>query len=328
MFINNNLNEKKQSEMTESSQKKTPFLFKLRNSLSKVRQVLGHKIMTLCLGQQVNTDFFEKIEESLLIADFGVKTTHLIIEYLIKMTQYNRVTNTETVYTLLQEKMKNMLSKIEKPLIITSDNVPFIILIIGANGVGKTTTIGKLANKLTSEGKKVLLAGGDTFRAAGKEQLQILGESNRIPVITREYSNDAASVIFNAMHIAKKQHYDILIIDTAGRLHNKINLMNEMKKIIRVIKKIDIEAPHEAMLIIDASIGQNSLSQISSFNEFIPLTGITITKLDGTAKGGVIFTIADQFGIPVRYIGTGEDMKDIQVFKSEQFVDFIFPKLG
>ncbi|MDF4897178.1 signal recognition particle-docking protein FtsY, partial [Vibrio parahaemolyticus] len=230
----------------------------------------------------------------------------------------------EALYGLLKEEMAEILSKVERPLEIDSNKTPYVILMVGVNGVGKTTTIGKLAKQFQTQGKKVMLAAGDTFRAAAVEQLQVWGERNNVPVIAQHTGADSASVIYDAIEAAKARGVDVVIADTAGRLQNKANLMEELRKIVRVMKKIDDSAPHEIMLTLDAGTGQNAISQAKLFSDVAPLTGITLTKLDGTAKGGVIFAIADQFGIPIRYIGVGEGIEDLRPFETQEFIDALF----
>ena len=220
--------------------------------------------------------------------------------------------------------MSNILKPVEQPLVIDGTKKPYVILMVGVNGVGKTTTIGKLARQFQAQGKSVMLAAGDTFRAAAVEQLQVWGERNHIPVIAQSTGSDSASVIFDAMQSAAARNIDILIADTAGRLQNKNNLMDELKKIVRVMKKYDENAPHEIMLTLDAGTGQNAISQTKLFNEAVGLTGISLTKLDGTAKGGVIFAIADQFNLPIRYIGVGEKIEDLRPFNADEFIDALF----
>ncbi len=230
------------------------------------------------------------------------------------------------MYGLLKEELAGILSTVEKPLEVDTTKTPYVILMVGVNGVGKTTTIGKLAKQFQSQGKKVMLAAGDTFRAAAVEQLQVWGQRNEVPVIAQHTGADSASVIYDAIEAAKARGVDVVIADTAGRLQNKANLMEELKKIVRVMKKIDDSAPHEIMLTLDAGTGQNAISQAKLFSEVAPLTGITLTKLDGTAKGGVIFAIADQFQIPIRYIGVGEGIDDLRPFESEQFIEALFSR--
>ncbi|MDF5662667.1 signal recognition particle-docking protein FtsY, partial [Vibrio parahaemolyticus] len=265
----------------------------------------------------IDEDLFEELEEQLLIADVGMNTTTKIITNLTEKATRGDLKDGEALYGLLKEEMAEILSKVEQPLEIDSNKTPYVILMVGVNGVGKTTTIGKLAKQFQTQGKKVMLAAGDTFRAAAVEQLQVWGERNNVPVIAQHTGADSASVIYDAIEAAKARGVDVVIADTAGRLQNKANLMEELRKIVRVMKKIDDSAPHEIMLTLDAGTGQNAISQAKLFSDVAPLTGITLTKLDGTAKGGVIFAIADQFGIPIRYIGVGEGIEDLRPFETQ-----------
>ncbi|MGP2705266.1 signal recognition particle-docking protein FtsY, partial [Serratia marcescens] len=248
-----------------------------------------------------------------------------IITSLTQHASRKQLKDAEALYGKLKEEMSEILAKVDQPLDV-SGKTPYVILMVGVNGVGKTTTIGKLARQFQAEGKSVMLAAGDTFRAAAVEQLQVWGERNRIPVVAQHTGADSASVIFDAVQAAKARGIDVLIADTAGRLQNKSHLMEELKKIVRVMKKLDDQAPHEVMLTLDASTGQNAVSQAKLFNEAVGLTGITLTKLDGTAKGGVIFAIADQFGIPIRYIGVGEGIEDLRPFKADDFIEALFAR--
>ena len=265
----------------------------------------------------------EDIETRLLTADVGVEATAVIIQSLTQKVARKQLTDADALYKSLQAELVAMLKPVEAPLVITP-NKPFVILVVGVNGAGKTTTIGKLAKKLQSEGKKVMLAAGDTFRAAAVEQLQVWGERNNIPVIAQHTGADSASVIFDAVQAAKARNIDVLIADTAGRLHTKDNLMEELKKVRRVIGKLDADAPHEVLLVLDAGTGQNAISQAKQFNQTVQLTGLALTKLDGTAKGGVIFALAKQFGLPIRYIGVGEGIDDLRTFEAEPFVQALF----
>lgn len=252
-------------------------------------------------------------------------TTRKIITSLTQHASRKQLKDAEALYGKLKEEMSEILAKVDQPLDV-SGKTPYVILMVGVNGVGKTTTIGKLARQFRAEGKSVMLAAGDTFRAAAVEQLQVWGERNRIPVVAQHTGADSASVIFDAVQAAKARGIDVLIADTAGRLQNKSHLMEELKKIVRVMKKLDDRGPHEVMLTLDASTGQNAVSQAKLFNEAVGLTGITLTKLDGTAKGGVIFAIADQFGIPIRYIGVGEGIEDLRPFKADDFIEALFAR--
>lgn len=281
--------------------------------------------MGLFSGKKIDDDLFEELEEQLLIADVGVETTRKIIESLTAHASRKQLKDAEALYGKMKEEMSEILAKVDKPLDVSGKN-PYVILMVGVNGVGKTTTIGKLARQFQAEGKSVMLAAGDTFRAAAVEQLQVWGERNKIAVVAQHTGADSASVIFDAIQAAKARGVDVLLADTAGRLQNKAHLMEELKKIVRVMKKLDGDAPHEVMLTLDASTGQNAVSQAKLFNEAVGLTGITLTKLDGTAKGGVIFAIADQFGIPIRYIGVGEGIEDLRPFKADDFIEALFAR--
>ncbi|KAB7722299.1 signal recognition particle-docking protein FtsY [Proteus mirabilis] len=305
--------------------KKEGFFSRLKKGLLKTRQNLGSGFMGLFRGKKIDDELFEELEEQLLIADVGMDTTSKIINSLTQHASRKDLKDAESLYGKLREEMGDILNKVDKPLNIEGKK-PFVILMVGVNGVGKTTTIGKLARQYQAGGKSVMLAAGDTFRAAAVEQLQVWGERNHIPVIAQHTGADPASVIFDAIQSAQAKGVDVLIADTAGRLQNKSHLMEELKKIVRVMKKLDEEAPHEVMLTLDASTGQNAVSQAKLFNETVGLTGLTLTKLDGTAKGGVIFSIADQFGIPIRYIGVGEGIEDLRPFKADDFIEALFAR--
>ncbi|MBI6911731.1 signal recognition particle-docking protein FtsY [Pseudomonas palleroniana] len=308
--------------VTETS--KTGFFARLKQGLSKTSASIGEGMASLFLGKKVIDDeLLEDIETRLLTADVGVEATAVIIQSLTQKVARKQLTDADALYKSLQAELAAMLKPVEAPLVITP-NKPFVILVVGVNGAGKTTTIGKLAKKLQSEGKKVMLAAGDTFRAAAVEQLQVWGERNKIPVIAQHTGADSASVIFDAVQAAKARNIDVLIADTAGRLHTKDNLMEELKKVRRVIGKLDADAPHEVLLVLDAGTGQNAISQAKQFNQTVQLTGLALTKLDGTAKGGVIFALAKQFGLPIRYIGVGEGIDDLRTFEAEPFVQALF----
>ncbi|OTA19807.1 signal recognition particle receptor FtsY [Xenorhabdus beddingii] len=304
---------------------KEGFFSRLKRSLVKTRQNLGSGFLGLFRGKKIDDDLFEELEEQLLIADVGVETTRKIITSLTAHASRKELKDAEALYAKLKEEMSDILVKVDKPLEIEGKS-PYVILMVGVNGVGKTTTIGKLARQYQSQGKSVMLAAGDTFRAAAVEQLQVWGERNKIPVVAQHTGADPASVIFDAIQSAKAKGVDILIADTAGRLQNKSHLMEELKKIVRVMKKLDEDAPHEIMLTLDASTGQNAVIQAKLFHEAVGLTGISLTKLDGTAKGGVIFAIADQFEIPIRYIGVGEGIEDLRPFKADDFIEALFAR--
>ncbi|MGP3590588.1 signal recognition particle-docking protein FtsY [Vagococcus sp. WN89Y] len=304
---------------------KEGFFARLKRSLLKTKENLGSGFISLFRGKKIDDDLFEELEEQLLIADVGVETTRKIITNLTESASRKQLRDAEALYGLLKEEMSDILAKVDEPLSIEG-KTPFVILMVGVNGVGKTTTIGKLARQFEQQGKSVMLAAGDTFRAAAVEQLQVWGQRNDIPVIAQHTGADSASVIFDAIQAAKARNIDVLIADTAGRLQNKAHLMEELKKIVRVMKKLDDAAPHEVMLTIDASTGQNAISQAKLFHEAVGLTGITLTKLDGTAKGGVIFSVADQFGIPIRYIGVGERIEDLRPFNAGDFIEALFAR--
>ncbi|WP_391488780.1 signal recognition particle-docking protein FtsY [Leclercia tamurae] len=314
-------------ELAQEQEKPTKegFFARLKRSLVKTKENLGSGFISLFRGKKIDDDLFEELEEQLLIADVGVETTRKIITSLTESASRKQLRDAEALYGLLKEEMGEILAKVDEPLNIEG-KMPFVILMVGVNGVGKTTTIGKLARQFEQQGKSVMLAAGDTFRAAAVEQLQVWGQRNNIPVIAQHTGADSASVIFDAIQAAKARNVDVLIADTAGRLQNKSHLMEELKKIVRVMKKLDEDAPHEIMLTIDASTGQNAISQAKLFHEAVGLTGITLTKLDGTAKGGVIFSVADQFGIPIRYIGVGERIEDLRPFKSGDFIEALFAR--
>ena len=314
-------------EIAQEQEKPTKegFFARLKRSLLKTKENLGSGFISLFRGKKIDDDLFEELEEQLLIADVGVETTRKIITNLTEGASRKQLRDAEALYGLLKEEMGEILAKVDEPLNVEG-KTPFVILMVGVNGVGKTTTIGKLARQFEQQGKSVMLAAGDTFRAAAVEQLQVWGQRNNIPVIAQHTGADSASVIFDAIQAAKARNIDVLIADTAGRLQNKSHLMEELKKIVRVMKKLDVEAPHEVMLTIDASTGQNAVSQAKLFHEAVGLTGITLTKLDGTAKGGVIFSVADQFGIPIRYIGVGERIEDLRPFKADDFIEALFAR--
>ena len=303
---------------------KAGFFTRLKQGLTKTRQNIGGGIFSLFRGKKIDDDLFEELETHLLLADVGIETTTKIINSLTDSASRKQLKDAEALYDLLKEELNKIIEPASQPLVIENETGPFVILMVGVNGVGKTTTIGKLAKKFQAEGKSVMLAAGDTFRAAAVEQLQVWGERNDIPVIAQHTGADSASVIFDAISAAKARGVDILIADTAGRLQNKSHLMEELKKVVRVMKKLDENAPHEVMLTLDAGTGQNALSQTKLFDEAVGLTGLTVTKLDGTAKGGVLFAIADKHNIPIRYLGVGEGIDDLRPFHSGDFIDALF----
>ncbi|MBB1313356.1 MULTISPECIES: signal recognition particle-docking protein FtsY [Aliivibrio] len=315
------------SNIEEVQEKPTESFFaRLKRSLQRTKENIGAGFFGLFSGKKIDDDLFEELEEQLLIADVGMDTTVKIINSLTEKASKRDLKDGEALYGLLKEEMAEILVKVEQPLVIDEKNSPHVILMVGVNGVGKTTTIGKLAKQFQNDGKSVILAAGDTFRAAAVEQLQVWGQRNDVPVIAQHTGADSASVIYDAIEAAKARKVDVVIADTAGRLQNKSNLMEELRKIVRVMQKIDPSAPHEVMLTLDAGTGQNAISQAKLFSDVAPVTGITLTKLDGTAKGGVIFSIADQFQIPIRYIGVGEGIDDLRPFVAQDFIDALFSR--
>lgn len=298
---------------------------RLKQGLSKTRHSITDSLATLVLGKrQIDTDLLEELETLLLSADVGVETTLRIINDLTGRVSRQELKDAESLVAALREEMATILTACEQPLLINASKTPFVILMVGVNGVGKTTTIGKLARQFKDQGLSVMLAAGDTFRAAAVEQLQTWGQRNDIPVIAQGSGADSASVIFDALQAAKARNIDILIADTAGRLHTQSNLMEELKKVKRVMGKLDETAPHEVMLVVDAGTGQNALAQAREFHQAVGVTGMTLTKLDGTAKGGIIFAIADKLAIPVRFIGVGEAIEDLRPFHAGEFVAALF----
>lgn len=305
---------------------KQGFFARIKRGLTKTRQQFGDGIGRLLLGKkEIDASLLEELELILLGADLGVETSQSILKQLSEGLARKQLADGNAVFQELKKRLETILLTSEKPLELeTPDKSPFVILFVGVNGAGKTTSIGKMAKQFQQQGKKVMLAAGDTFRAAAVEQLQVWGERNQIPVIAQHTGADSASVIYDALQAAKARNIDILIADTAGRLHTQGNLMEELKKVKRVLHKLDASAPHETMLILDASIGQNALNQARQFHQAIGVTGITMTKLDGTAKGGILFAIANELGIPFRYLGVGEGIDDLRPFDAQQFVRAIF----
>ncbi len=320
------------AEAENKPKEKKSLFARLKESLSRTKENLGSGIVSLFKGKAIDDELYEDLETQLLVADVGMDTTQKIINHLTDSASRKDLKDAEALLEIMKQQMSGMLSQVNQPLpdVMKAHDAsegPFVILMVGVNGVGKTTTIGKLAKQFQQEGKKVMLAAGDTFRAAAVEQLQVWGERNDIPVIAQHTGADSASVLYDALEAAKSRGTDILIADTAGRLQNKNNLMEELKKVVRVMKKINPNAPHEVMLTLDAGTGQNAISQAKLFNEAVGLTGITLTKLDGTAKGGVIFSIADKFNIPIRYIGVGESIDDLRQFDGQEFIDALFSEM-
>ena len=298
---------------------------RLKNRLIKTRSNLTDGLANLMLGRKtIDDDLLEELETLLLMADVGVDATSRIIKDLTERVKRKELSDPERLTAILKEQLQQILSQCDNPVQQPTAGKPQVILMVGINGAGKTTTIGKLAKRLQEEGQSVMLAAGDTFRAAAVEQLQTWGERNSIPVVAQHTGADSASVIFDALQAATSRGIDVLIADTAGRLHTKSNLMEELAKIARVMKKIDPDAPHEVMLVLDATTGQNALNQAVQFNQTVGVTGITLTKLDGTAKGGIVFAIADKLSLPIRFIGVGEAIEDLRHFDGTEFVDALF----
>ena len=305
-------------EQASSAKGKASFTRRVRSALSRTGEGIGN----LFLGSKVIDEaLLEELETLLLMADVGIDSTRSIIEELTSQLDRKALKDGEALRDALHEILLNKLKMCETSIDFSVENKPFVLFVVGVNGVGKTTTIGKLASRLKGEGKSVMLAAGDTFRAAAVEQLQVWGERNQVPVIAQHTGADSASVVFDGIQAAKSRGADIIIADTAGRLHNKSNLMEELKKVKRVAGKLDDKAPHEILLVLDAGTGQNAVSQMAEFDQVVGITGIALTKLDGTAKGGVIFSLADKFSVPIRYIGVGEELDDLQPFNAKDFVN-------
>ncbi len=298
---------------------------RIKSGLGKTRANLSSGLADLfSVGKSVDADLLEDIETTLLMADVGVTATSEIIEALTEKLERKQLKDGEALRIALKDQLRGLLASTSQPLEIAADSKPYVILMVGVNGVGKTTTIGKLAKHFQQDGKSVMLAAGDTFRAAAVEQLQVWGERNQVPVVAQHTGADSASVIFDAVQSAASRNVDVVIADTAGRLQNKDNLMSELQKVVRVMKKLDEQAPHEVMLVLDAGTGQNALSQAQVFQQAVGVSGITLTKLDGTAKGGIVFAIARQLQLPIRYIGVGEQVDDLRSFDAETFVNALF----
>lgn len=304
---------------TRDKPKRSGLFSRLRNGLRKTSAVLNQDIGALLRGK-IDEELLEDLESRLLMADVGIEATQQIIDGLNSSLRRKQKSDTNVLLDTLHQQMYDILEPCSRSLSVTSEHQPYVLLMVGVNGAGKTTTIGKLAKQLQQQGKTVMLAAGDTFRAAAVEQLQTWGQRNNVSVISQGQGADSASVIFDSMQAAKARHIDVLIADTAGRLHTQHNLMEELKKVKRVMQKLDTTAPHEVMLIVDAGTGQNALNQARQFNQAIGITGITVTKLDGTAKGGILFAIANELGIPIRFIGIGEGVDDLREFEAREFV--------
>ena len=304
---------------------KQSFFARIKNGLSRTRSNFGDGLSNLFLGaKQIDDDLFEELETQLLVADVGIEATANLLKNLSERVARKDLQDPPALYKALKEELATLLQGSQAPLEIPQQDSPFVILMVGVNGAGKTTTIGKLSKRFQSQGKSVLLAAGDTFRAAAVEQLQEWGARNNVPVVAQHTGADSASVIFDAVQSAQAKGIDVVIADTAGRLQNKSHLMDELSKVVRVMQKLDVKAPHEVMLVLDAGTGQNALSQASLFGAAVGVTGITLTKLDGTAKGGVIFAMAQQLQIPIRFIGVGEQADDLRPFEANEFIDALF----
>jgi len=312
---------RKGSESSEDSGARGGLFQRLRKGLAKTSGQLTEGMASLVLGKKaIDDELLEELETRLLMADVGVEATEQIIKDITARVRRNQLTDAQALFDALHQDMASILEPCARPLTIDTSHRPFVIVVVGVNGVGKTTTIGKLAKHLQGQGHQVMLAAGDTFRAAAVEQLQAWGERNDVAVVAQAGKADSASVIYDGMAAASARGMDVLIADTAGRLHTQSNLMEELKKVRRVIEKQDPGAPHEVMLVVDAGTGQNALNQAREFDQALPLTGLTVTKLDGTAKGGIVFALAQKTGIPIRFIGVGEDLEDLRVFDAETFV--------
>lgn len=298
---------------------------RIKSGLGRTKANLSDGLANLFLGKkEIDDELLEDIETQLLLADVGVEATSKIIDDLTARSSRKELADAQALYKALKDSLAEILKPVSQPLSIENSDGPFVILMVGINGVGKTTTIGKLAKKYQAEGKSVMLAAGDTFRAAAVEQLQVWGQRHDVPVIAQHTGADSASVLYDALEAAKARKADVLIADTAGRLHTKDNLMEELEKVVRVMKKLDPKAPHEVMLVLDAGTGQNAINQAVEFDKCVNLSGITLTKLDGTAKGGVIFALANQLNKPIRFIGVGEQAEDLRPFESTEFIDALF----
>jgi fused signal recognition particle receptor len=314
-------------ESAAAAPEKKGFFSRLATGLSKTRSGFSDGVANLLLGKkEIDDDLLEELETQLVMADVGVEATREIMAKLTERVGRKELTDSDALFEALIKELQDVLAPCEQPLVIDSGNKPYVILMVGINGVGKTTTIGKLAKQFQAKGKSVMLAAGDTFRAAAVEQLQVWGDRNDVPVVAQHTGADSASVLYDALEAATARGTDILIADTAGRLHTKDNLMGELEKVVRVMKKIDPEAPHEVMLVLDAGTGQNAINQAVQFQKSVGVTGLTLTKLDGTAKGGVIFALAKQLSLPVRFIGIGEGINDLRPFDANDFTRALFDK--
>jgi fused signal recognition particle receptor len=310
-----------------SAEKKTGWFTRLKAGLQRTSSNFADGMGNLFLGKKViDQALMEELETQLLMADVGIDATQRIVGNLSQRVSRKELADSEALYRALQEELRALLAPCSAPLQIDGAHKPYVILMVGVNGVGKTTTIGKLAKRFRDEGRSVLLAAGDTFRAAAVEQLQVWGERNGVPVIAQHSGADSASVIFDGLQAAQARGVDVLIADTAGRLHNKDNLMEELKKIVRVMRKLDASAPHEVMLVLDAGTGQNALAQAQHFQQAVGVSGLVLSKLDGTAKGGIIFAISEQCRLPIRFIGVGEQADDLRPFDADEFIRALFQR--
>ncbi len=319
--------DKSKTNPTANAEKgeKAGIISQLKQRLTRTRHNLTDGLANLLLGQkEIDEDLLEELETLLLTADVGVDATSRIIGNLAEKVRRKELSDPAILNSVLKRELKEILDQCDSPVTSSMNGRPQVILMVGINGAGKTTTIGKLAMRLQQDGQSVMLAAGDTFRAAAIEQLQTWGERNQIPVIAQHTGADSASVIYDALQAATARNIDVLLADTAGRLHTKSNLMDELSKVARVMKKIDPDAPHEVMLVVDATTGQNALNQAQQFNQAVGITGITLTKMDGTAKGGILFAIADKLKIPIRFIGVGESIEDLRHFDATEFIDALF----
>ncbi|MDZ7751630.1 MAG: signal recognition particle-docking protein FtsY [Gammaproteobacteria bacterium] len=320
--------DKRSQDGDAPAEKREGLFSRLKKGLSRTRGNLTEGLATLVRGNRaVDDDLLEELETLLLTSDVGVEATRALVDNLSRRVARKELKDADVLYETLRQDMLRILNPVTKPIALSSQRTrPFVVLMVGVNGAGKTTTIGKLAKRFQSLDLSVMLAAGDTFRAAAVEQLQAWGERNDVPVVAQQTGADAASVIYDALDRATARGIDVLIADTAGRLHTQDNLMEELKKVKRVLGKIDPEAPHEVLLVLDATAGQNALAQARQFHQAVGVTGIVLTKLDGTAKGGIVFALAKELGLPLRYIGVGEGIEDMRPFKGAEFIDALFAR--
>ena len=307
----------------EEAQRELGFIARMRAKLNRGNSWLTYDLANLLPGGRIDEEVLDELETRLIAADVGIETTEKILGGLRKRVQRKELADLAALLAALRAAMLEVLTPVAQPLIVDRSRKPYVVLVVGVNGSGKTTTIGKLAHRFSREGRKVVLAAGDTFRAAAIEQLQVWGERNGVPVIAQAAGADPAAVTYDAMQSAQARGADVLIADTAGRLHTQGNLMEELKKVRRVIGRLDPDAPHEVLLVLDAGQGQNALAQAQQFHQAVGVTGLVMTKLDGTAKGGIVLAIADALKLPIRYIGVGETAADFDVFDAPAFVDAV-----